>query len=155
FVPRRDAFDHYAAGAALAAEVRTQPTGSQMPTSTKAQQIDRGRAMLPVPEPDLTPDELVARAAALRTLLRAQQDANDARGSYSEELHQAFLKAGLYRTMQPGLFGGYEFDVPTFYRAMIEVSRGHPGVGWCLTLCASHPFLIASHWGEQAQRDFF
>jgi 3-hydroxy-9,10-secoandrosta-1,3,5(10)-triene-9,17-dione monooxygenase len=125
-----------------------------MPT-TMAQQIERGRAALPVPEPDLTPDELVARAASLRPLLRAQQDDNDARGTYSDELHQAFLKAGLYRTMQPKMFGGYEFDVPTFYQAMMEISRGHPGVGWCLTLCASHPFLIASHWSEQAQRDFF
>ena len=126
-----------------------------MPTSTTAQHIDRGRAVLPVPEPNLTPDELVARAAGLRPLLRAQQDDNDARGSYSDELHQAFLNAGLYRTMQPRMFGGYEFDVPTFYRAMMEISRGHPGVGWCLTLCASHPFLVASHWSEQAQRDFF
>ncbi len=78
-----------------------------MPMSTRAQHLERGRAVLPVPEPDLTPDELVARAAALRPLLRAQQDENDARGTYSEELHQAFLKAGLYRTMQPKMFGGY------------------------------------------------
>jgi 3-hydroxy-9,10-secoandrosta-1,3,5(10)-triene-9,17-dione monooxygenase len=88
-------------------------------------------------------------------MLRAEQDENDARGTYSEALHQEFLKAGLYRTLQPRMFGGYEFDVPTFYKAMLEISRGHPGVGWCLTLCASHPFLIGSHWSEQGQRDLF
>jgi 3-hydroxy-9,10-secoandrosta-1,3,5(10)-triene-9,17-dione monooxygenase len=126
-----------------------------MPTSTRPQHIDPARATLPVPEPGLTPDALVARAASLRPLLRAQQEANDARGSYSQELHQEFLKAGLYRTLQPKMFGGYEFDIPTFYRAMMEISRGHPAVGWCLTLCASHPFLIASHWSDEAQRDFF
>jgi 3-hydroxy-9,10-secoandrosta-1,3,5(10)-triene-9,17-dione monooxygenase len=112
-------------------------------------------SVLPVPEPDLTPEELIARAAALKPLLRRQQAENEERGAYSEELHQAFLKAGLYRTVQPRMFGGYEFDIPTFYRAMLEISHGHPSVGWCLTLCASHPFLIASHWSEQAQRDLF
>ena len=126
-----------------------------MVTSGRAHRMDSVHAVLPVPELDLTPAELIARAAALRPLLRAQQDENDARGFYSDELHQAFLKAGLYRTVQPRIFGGYEFDVPTFYKAMMEISRGHPGAGWCLTLCASHPFLIASHWSEQAQRDFF
>jgi 3-hydroxy-9,10-secoandrosta-1,3,5(10)-triene-9,17-dione monooxygenase len=110
---------------------------------------------LPVPEPDLTPQELIARAAALKPLLRQQQEDNDERGCYSPELHEAFVKAGLYRTVQPRMFGGYEFDIPTFYRAMLEVSHGHPSAGWCLALCASHPFLIASHWPEQAQRELF
>jgi 3-hydroxy-9,10-secoandrosta-1,3,5(10)-triene-9,17-dione monooxygenase len=113
------------------------------------------RTVVPVPEPDLTPQELIARATALKPLLRQQQAENDERGSYSPELHQAFLKAGLYRTVQPRMFGGYEFDIPTFYRAMLEISHGHPSAGWCLTLCASHPFLIASHWSERAQRELF
>lgn len=98
---------------------------------------------------------LIARAAALKPLLRAQQAENDERGAYSPELHQAFVKAGLYRTVQPRMFGGYEFDIPTFYRAMLEIAHGHPSAGWCLTLCASHPFLIASHWSERAQRELF
>ena len=55
------------------------------------------RTVLPVPEPDLTPQELIARASALKPLLRQQQAENDERGSYSPELHQAFLDAGLYR----------------------------------------------------------
>jgi 3-hydroxy-9,10-secoandrosta-1,3,5(10)-triene-9,17-dione monooxygenase len=112
-------------------------------------------AVLPVPEPDLTPKELIARATALKPLLRQQQAENDERGFYSPELHQAFLKAGLYRTVQPRMFGGYEFDIPTFYRAMLEIAHGHPSAGWCLALCASHPFLIASHWSERAQRELF
>ena len=54
-------------------------------------------ANIKIPEPDLTPQEMIARAAALRPKLRAQQDENDERGTYSEELHQDFLKAGFYR----------------------------------------------------------
>jgi 3-hydroxy-9,10-secoandrosta-1,3,5(10)-triene-9,17-dione monooxygenase len=113
------------------------------------------RPAIAVPEPGLTPAEVVARAVALRPILRAQQDENDARGTYSEELHQAFLQAGFYRITQPRLFGGYEFDLATFYRVMLEISRGHPGVGWCLTLAASHAFEVASWWPEQAQFELF
>jgi hypothetical protein len=64
-----------------------------------------GPSVVPVPEPDLMPRELIARAAALKPLLRAQQTENDERGAYSPELHEAFVKAGLYRTVQPRLFG--------------------------------------------------
>jgi 3-hydroxy-9,10-secoandrosta-1,3,5(10)-triene-9,17-dione monooxygenase len=70
-------------------------------------------------------------------------------------LHQDFVKAGFYRCTQPKLFGGYEFDLATFYRTMIEIARGHPGVGWCLGLASSHAFEIASHWPEQAQVELF
>jgi Acyl-CoA dehydrogenase, C-terminal domain len=112
-------------------------------------------SVYPVPEPDLTPEDMIARAAALRPQLRADQEAADERGHYSVETHQAFLKAGFYRCVQPRMFGGYEFDIPTFYKTMLEVSRGHPGSGWCLALCASHPFIIASHWSEKAQRELF
>jgi len=113
------------------------------------------QSVLPVPEPDLTPRQLIARAAALRPMVQADADAAEERGTYSDELHREFLKAGLYRTLQPRMFGGYEFSIDTFYRAMLEISWGDPGIGWCLTLCASHPFLVASHWDEAAQRDFF
>lgn len=116
---------------------------------------DKQKPVMPVPEPDLTPKELIARAIALRPKIRADQDAAEERGTYSEELHREFLKAGLYRAVQPRMFGGYEFPVTVFYKAMLEVSRGDPGIGWCLTLCASHPFIAASHWPEEAQRDFF
>jgi 3-hydroxy-9,10-secoandrosta-1,3,5(10)-triene-9,17-dione monooxygenase len=121
---------------------------------TAAERDIPGEALAP-PEPDLTPETLIARARALQPMLRAEQDENDARGTYSPALHQKFLEAGLYRALQPRRFGGYEFDVPTFYAAMLEISRGHPAVGWCLALCASHPFLIASHWPERAQRELF
>jgi 3-hydroxy-9,10-secoandrosta-1,3,5(10)-triene-9,17-dione monooxygenase len=123
-----------------------------MATSLKPRET---QAVLPVPEPELTPRELIARARALRPMIQADADAAEERGHYSEALHRAFLEAGLYRTLQPRLFGGYEFSIETFYRAMLEISWGDPGIGWCLTLCASHPFLVASHWPEEAQRDFF
>ena len=50
-----------------------------------------------VPEPNLTPDELIQRAVALRPRLRAEQDETERRGVHSEALHQEFRKAGFYR----------------------------------------------------------
>ena len=110
---------------------------------------------IPVPEPGLTQDQLFNRAIALRPLLRRQQDDAEERGCYAPEIHQAFLAAGFYRITQPRLFGGYEFDLATFYRLIVEVSRGHPAAGWCLSLGASHAYVVGSHWPEQAQRELF
>jgi 3-hydroxy-9,10-secoandrosta-1,3,5(10)-triene-9,17-dione monooxygenase len=110
---------------------------------------------IPVPEPDMTPERLFARAVALRGLLRDQQDEADERGAYSIEVHEAFRKAGFYRVTQPRLFGGYEFDLSINYRLIIEVSRGHPASGWCLSLGGSHAYVVGSHWPERAQRELF
>jgi 3-hydroxy-9,10-secoandrosta-1,3,5(10)-triene-9,17-dione monooxygenase len=107
------------------------------------------------PEPGLTADELVARAVALRGALRDGQAAADERGTYSPEMHEAFEKAGFYRTLQPRLYGGYEFDVPTFARLIMEVARGCPGSAWCLALGSGHALNVGSLFGERAQAEVF
>ena len=112
-------------------------------------------AVLAQREPGLTAETLVARAAALRPLLHAQQADNDRRGHYSEEIHQALDEAGLYRVMQPRMFGGYEMEPSVFLKAVMEISRGHPGAGWCYTLAASHAWVLAAHWPEAVQRELF
>jgi 3-hydroxy-9,10-secoandrosta-1,3,5(10)-triene-9,17-dione monooxygenase len=125
---------------------------------------DAGRRMRPqdtaaggvaAPEPGLTPAELIARAAALRDKVRAEQDQSEARGYHSPELQEAFVAAGFYRALQPRRFGGYEFDYPTYYKAMLEICRGDPAVGWCLILGSTHGAQVASHWPEQAQVELF
>jgi len=112
-------------------------------------------SVYPVPEPDLTPEEILARATALIPRLRAEQEQAEEQGGYTDAMHREFLKAGFYRILQPRMFGGYEFDVTTFYRTMLEIATGHPGAGWCLTLCASHTWVLGSHWEEQGQRELF
>lgn len=102
-----------------------------------------------------SPQDLVARAAALRPLIREQQEANALRGSYSQELHEAFMEAGFYQITAPLMFGGFEHSLETFFGVMLEIASADPAVGWCLTLGASHAWFVASHWPEKAQRDFF
>jgi 3-hydroxy-9,10-secoandrosta-1,3,5(10)-triene-9,17-dione monooxygenase len=109
------------------------------------------RVTIPVPEPELTPEALVGRARALREHLRAEQAATEARGAYSPETHELLRAAGFYRTLLPRRFGGYEFDVSTFMKMVVEVARGCPGTGWCLCLAAGHGVQLGGLWGESAQ----
>jgi hypothetical protein len=76
-----------------------------------------GHSFIRAPEPDLTPEEFIKLARDLKPTLKSQQDESDVRGTYSQELHDTFRKAGFYRALQPRMFGGYEFDLPTFYSA--------------------------------------
>lgn len=117
-------------------------------------QKNDGAGMAP-PEPGLTPDELISRAVALRGALREGQAEAEERGTYSPEMHTAFEKAGFYRALQPRLYGGYEFDVPTFARLIMEIGRGCPGSAWCLALGAGHALNVGSLFGERAQADVF
>lgn len=103
------------------------------------------------PEPDLTPDELVARAAAMRPDLIERQADAEARTYYSEEMHQKFLDAGFYRCYVPRRFGGYEFDVKTMTRIQLELARGDMSTAWCAGLASNHALQVASWFGEEAQ----
>lgn len=107
------------------------------------------------PEPELSPEELIARAVALRGALLEGQAAAEERGTYSPEMHKTFEEAGFYRTLQPRRYGGYEFDVPTFARMIMEIGRGCPGTAWCLALSAGHALNLAQLFGEKAQAEAF
>ena len=106
------------------------------------------------PEPGLTPEAMLERARAMRPTLLAGQGRCEAEGRVPQDVNDALVEAGFYRIVQPRRFGGYEFDVPTFYRVMMEISRGCPETGWVLTLTAGHPMLLAS-FPERAQAEAY
>jgi 3-hydroxy-9,10-secoandrosta-1,3,5(10)-triene-9,17-dione monooxygenase len=110
---------------------------------------------IPVPEPDLTPAEMIARAKALIPLIREQQDGAEERGYYGEELHRRFVEAGFSRCLQPRRYGGYEFDLKTFLEVMVAISTGDPGTGWCLTLGSSHAWVVGGLFPEDVQTEVF
>jgi 3-hydroxy-9,10-secoandrosta-1,3,5(10)-triene-9,17-dione monooxygenase len=107
------------------------------------------------PEPGLTPSEIVARAHALIPMVRAQQDEAERLGRHTEEVEREFVAAGFYRMLQPRRFGGYEFDVPTFWKAMLAISTGDPGTGWGLTLGSHHALVLGAHFSAAGQREIF
>lgn len=105
---------------------------------------------IPAPEANLTPQEMIRRATAMRQTLRDRQAATEAAGRILEETNNEFIEAGFYRVVQPRRFGGYEFDLSTYVKVMSEVSRGCPSSGWVLGLTSGHPIILADH-PEQAQ----
>ena len=113
------------------------------------------QAVLPQPEPGLTPEQLIQRAVDMRSVLRADQAQSEKRGTYSPEMHERFKQAGFYRILQPKMFGGYEFDLTVFSRVMVEVARGCPGTGWCLTLGSGHALNVAALFSQSAQTKIF
>jgi 3-hydroxy-9,10-secoandrosta-1,3,5(10)-triene-9,17-dione monooxygenase len=102
-----------------------------------------------------TAAELIARADAFRPHLLAEQAATEARGYYSQELHEEFKDAGFYRVLTPRRYGGLELDLPTFYQIVMSISRGCPSTGWMLALGTAHSLQLASYWPQQAQDELF
>ena len=107
------------------------------------------------PEPDLTPQGMIDRAVALRPRLVEEQAQTEERTYYSQEMHEEFLRAGFYRIYVPRRYGGYEFDMATYMRVMLEMSRGCPSTGWCLALASAHALQVGSWFDERAQEEIF
>src|SRR5690348_7104854 len=103
---------------------------------------------IPVPEPQLTPEEIVARAHALREQVVAEAADAEERGTYSPELHERFVAAGFHRILQPRRFGGYEFGLDTFYRVIIEIASADASIGWNLCLGSAHALQVGAFFSE-------
>jgi 3-hydroxy-9,10-secoandrosta-1,3,5(10)-triene-9,17-dione monooxygenase len=106
------------------------------------------------PEPDLTPEEIVQRAESLCAVLRERQPECEGSGCLPELTNRDFNELGFYRILQPRYFGGYEFDLPTFMKVLMAVSRGCSESGWVLALIAGHPNLLA-RWPLEGQREAY
>jgi alkylation response protein AidB-like acyl-CoA dehydrogenase len=85
------------------------------------------RPRVPAPEPDLTPEVIVARARALIPAIREQQDEAEKLGRHTPELDKKFTEAGFYRMLQPRRFGGYAFDMLTYWKVIMAAAEGDPG----------------------------
>jgi 3-hydroxy-9,10-secoandrosta-1,3,5(10)-triene-9,17-dione monooxygenase len=102
-----------------------------------------------------SPQWLIAEATQIAVQLRKEQDESDARGCYSDAIHRRLLEGGFYRILQPRMFGGFGTDCETYIRVIMELSKGHPGSGWCYTLASSHALVLGSHFSEEVQRELF
>jgi 3-hydroxy-9,10-secoandrosta-1,3,5(10)-triene-9,17-dione monooxygenase len=103
---------------------------------------------------DVTADELVARASAMREKLRARQAQCEADGRLPDETNREFVEAGFFRVLQPRRFGGHELGLETFLRIAVELSRGCPSSGWVYALTAGHAHTVTM-WPEQGQVELF
>jgi 3-hydroxy-9,10-secoandrosta-1,3,5(10)-triene-9,17-dione monooxygenase len=88
-------------------------------------------------------------------MVRSEAEAAERRGYYSQALHDEFTRAGFYRYLQPRRFGGYEFSIRTFFKTMVEIASGDPGIGWCLCLASGHALQVGTNFNETAQAKIF
>ncbi|NIL40213.1 acyl-CoA dehydrogenase [Salinispora arenicola] len=107
------------------------------------------------PEPDLTEQEIVARAARIAATLVDRQQETEQRGYYGLDTHKELLAGGFYRILVPRRYGGYEFGIDTHMRVVSALARGCPSTAWMYTFGASHAHLAASLFGEEAQNELF
>jgi 3-hydroxy-9,10-secoandrosta-1,3,5(10)-triene-9,17-dione monooxygenase len=110
-------------------------------------------AGIPVPEPELTQEAIVARARDMIPKLRTRQEEAESICRMPDATSRELIDAGFYRILQPCRFGGYEFDLPTFSRVAINLARGCPSTGWAYTLTAGHAHLLAAYFSEEAQAE--
>lgn len=107
------------------------------------------------PEPDLTEEEIVARAERIAATLVGRQQETERRGYYGLDTHYELLDGGFYRILVPRRYGGYEFGIGTHMRVVSALARGCPSTAWMYTFGASHAHLAASLFGEQTQSELF
>jgi 3-hydroxy-9,10-secoandrosta-1,3,5(10)-triene-9,17-dione monooxygenase len=108
-----------------------------------------------VPEPSLTSETIVARARALIPAIREQQDEAEKLGHHTAELDKKFTEAGFYRIVQPKRFGGYAFDLLTYWKVIMAVAEGDPGTGWGLCISAQVAHSLGAWFSEAGQLDLF
>ncbi|MCQ4162846.1 acyl-CoA dehydrogenase family protein [Roseomonas sp. GC11] len=118
-----------------------------------------------LPRPQLPPlaapatPEPSPEAAALRAAIRRLLPEIRARAAEAERLRHvpqenvaALREAGLFRTVQPRLFGGLEQDFSVLVELVMEIAAACPSTGWACGLLAAHQWLVAA-FPEAAQRE--
>ncbi len=99
-----------------------------------------------------TPADLHARMEELVPVLRSRAAAAERAGRVPAESLDALREAGLYRIVQPAMFGGYEYDFAVLADLVMEAAKGCPSTAWVYGLYAAHQWLVASFPAE-AQHD--
>lgn len=109
---------------------------------------------LKTPPPRPSVDELLARASEISALVREQAERTETSRQVSAEAIARMREAGLFRIMQPAIYGGHEYGFDVLVEAAAVVGAGCGSAGWVFSLCAVHQWLVAL-FSKQAQDEFF
>ena len=94
------------------------------------------------------PEKILEAARAMLPELRERAGATEANRKLLPEIHEAFLKAGFYRVMQPRGFGGLELPFGIQTEMSMELARACPSSAWVAGLLACHGWLLGMMPGE-------
>lgn len=77
-------------------------------------------------------DGLMARTRELTPMIRAHRDDAEAACHVAPAVHDALVRAGLYRATAPLEVGGDELSLPDQVRVAEELGYADPSVAWCV-----------------------
>jgi len=104
---------------------------------------------MPSPQPKLksssevTPEVLVQRARELAPRLKARITQGEAARRLPDETIAEMKEAGLFRVLQPKLYGGYEMDPQVFYDVQMALAEGCMSTAWAYGVIGVHNWQIA------------
>ncbi|HMP55843.1 MAG TPA: hypothetical protein PKD92_04635, partial [Novosphingobium sp.] len=92
-----------------------------------------------------SPEQVVARARAMKPMLRERAAEVEAARAVSADTIAAFRDAGFFRILQPRSHGGYAFRPEVLADAIAEVSSACGSSGWTLAVLGLH------QWGDDSE----
>ncbi|HEX7672018.1 MAG TPA: acyl-CoA dehydrogenase family protein [Polyangiaceae bacterium] len=101
---------------------------------------------------NITQDELIARARALRPVLLERLPVADELRRVPDATIADFHAAGFFRMLQPKRWGGLEVHPRTFFEVQTEIAKGCASSAWVLGVVAVHAWQLGL-FAEQAQED--
>jgi len=98
--------------------------------------------------------DLVARATEIAPFVRAQAEQTEANRQVPVEAITRLREAGLFRTMQPAIYGGYEYGFDALIRVAAPIGAACGSTGWVFSLGIVHQWLAAM-FTKRAQDEFW
>jgi alkylation response protein AidB-like acyl-CoA dehydrogenase len=99
-------------------------------------------------------DELVARATEIAPFVRSQAEQTETNRQVSHDVMARLREAGLFRTMRPATYGGYEYGFDALIRIAAPIGAACGSTGWVFSLGIVHQWLAAM-FSKQAQDEFW
>src|SRR6202034_1018021 len=96
----------------------------------------------PSPAPSVTKAEIVDRARALAPRFAARAEAAEEARRMPPESVKEMLDAGFARILLPPRVGGYGLGFDAWFDVQREISKADASHGWCAGLITHHAHLI-------------
>jgi 3-hydroxy-9,10-secoandrosta-1,3,5(10)-triene-9,17-dione monooxygenase len=97
-------------------------------------------------------EDVLDKARALAPVLRERAFAAEQARRIPDETIQDMKDAGLFRILQPALYGGYEMDPQVFMEVSMIIGAACPSSGWVYAVVGVHNWQLAL-MPKQAQDD--
>jgi resorcinol 4-hydroxylase (FADH2) len=98
--------------------------------------------------------ELVRAAREIGGFVRQIAEQTEANRRVSPEAIVRMRDAGLFRVMQPAVYGGYEYGFDALVRVVSAVGAGCGSTAWVFSLGIVHQWLVAA-FSEKAQDEYW